>query len=328
MRRHVFTSEKTGIWSVPYPWWFAYQRSGDFVHLYSSQGKMYRVFEDGTALYSCNIVSWMVGPIMGSIEHNLLGSGYTFYRMDQSTGARREVIAVTVPAYLYIDPLRILWLEKEYRFVRVNYYGYASIYTLEQDKTVTGPVSAGNVDVWAGGGWKQLIPYKEGLFVVYNRENGRLAILDVAHLLSSLDAEASKISDTAIGVGFDYVWYTPWNKMFHGITWATGTVAAYVDMVQPDVLSEPELLDIVSPLHPVQGTRLRTRLTSAVVGHPTQAFEPVKDWLVDWNLAGFGALQRSQSKTDKDGYAENYYYGPLTGAGLPAQTEVDVSILD
>ena len=328
MRRLVFTSEKTGIADVPNKIWYAYQKNGDFVNLYRATGLLFRVFEDGSVIYSCEINTNLRDPIMGSVEHNLISIGSTFYRMDQSIAARREVVVTGMPSAITSGPDRTIWLEKEARLLYVNTTGVISIYTIEADTSVTGPVSAGNVDTSSVSGWSQLTPYKEGRFIAYNKTNGRIAILVVGDLLSGLDAEAAKLTDTALDTGFDYVWYNPWNKIFCGITESTGAVKIYADLVQPDALSNPELLDIASPLHPVQGTRLRTRLTSAVTGHPTQTFEPVKGWLVDWNLLGLGSIQRSQSKTDEDGYAENYYFGPLTGAGLPAQEELDVSVLD
>ena len=328
MRRLVFTSEKTGIESVPSKLWYAYQKNGDFIHLYRTLGLLFRVFEDGSAIYSCKINSNLRDPIMGSVEHNLISIGTTFYRMDQSIAARREVVVTGMPSAITSGPDRTMWLEKESKLLYINDSGVISVYTIETDTSVTGPVGAGNVDTSSVSGWKQLTPYKAGRLLAYNKTNGRIVILHIADLLSGLDAEAAKITDTALGNGFDYMWYNPWNKIFCGIKESTGIVKVYTDLVQPDTLSNPELLDIVSPLHPVQGTRIRTRLTSVVTGHPTQAFEPVKDWLVDWNLLGLGSIQRSQSKTDEDGYADNYYFGPLTGAGLPVQEELDVSIQD
>ena len=328
MRRHVFTSEKTEILGVAFKFWYAYQKNGDFVHLYRSLGLLYRVFEDGTVRYSCKINANLRDPIIGSIDHNLIAFGSTFYRMDRSIAARREVVVTNMPLTIRNGPERTMWLEKESKLLYIDNFGYISVYTIIGDTTITGPVSAGNVDTTQVSGWRQLMPYKQGQLFAYNRVNGRIAILNIELLLSGLNAEVAKISDSAIGNGFDYAWYNPWNKQFHGIIESTGTVVAYTDLVQPDALSAPELLDVASPLHPVQGSRLRTRLTSAVIGHPTQTFEPVKDWLVDWALVGIGSVERSQSKTDKDGYAENYYFGPLTGAGLPAQVEVDVSVLD
>ena len=328
MRRHVFTSEKTELLNIPFKFWYAYQKNGDFVHIYRSLGYLYRIFEDGTIRYSCKINSSLRDPIIGSIDHNLIAFGSTFYRMDRSIAARREVVVTSMPLTVRNGPERTMWLEKESKLIYINNFGYISVYTIIGDTTVTGPVSAGNVDTISVSGWKQLMPYKTGQLFAYNKTNGRIAILDIALLLSGLDAEAAKVSDSAVGSWFDYVWYNPWNKLFHGLTESTGTVTAYTDLVQPDALSNPELLDVGSPLHPVQGTRLRTRLTSAVTGHPTQTFEPVKDWLVDWNLLGLGSLERSQSKTDSNGYATNYYFGPLTAAGLPAQEEIGVSVLD
>lgn len=329
MRRHVFTSEKTELQTVAFKIWYIYQKNGDFVHLYRSLGLLYRIFEDGTVCYSCKINTNLRDPVIGSIDHNLIAYGSTFYRMDRSIAARREVVVTSMPLAILNGPERSMWLEKESKLLYVDNFGYISIYTIIGDTTVTGPISVGNIDQTQLSGWKQLTPYKPGQLFAYNKVNGRIAILNTELLLSGLDAEAAKIFDSAIGDSFDYVWYNPWNKQFHGITESMGTVTTYTDLIQPDQLGNPFLVDEKpGGLHPVQGTRLRVLVTSTVIGKPGKDYEVVEGWLVDWNLIGLGALQRSQSKTDKDGNAENYYFGPLTGAGLPATAQIDASVLD
>jgi hypothetical protein len=51
--------------------------------------------------------------------------------------------------------------------------------------------------------------------------------------------------------------------------------------------------------------------------------EPCKGWWVRWSLVGSppkGSLAKTVSKSDEDGYAENYYYGPATQGELGQET--------
>lgn len=331
MRRHVYTSSKTELLTVSHKIWYVYQRNGDFVHLYRSLGLLYRVFEDGTAVYSCKINSNLRDPIIGSKEHNLIAYGSTFYRMDQSIAARREVIVTGMPLTILNGPERTIWLESEAKLLYISSTGYISIYTIAADTTVSGPVSVGNVDVSEVSGWRQLTPYKSGHIIAYNKVNGRVAVLNIAALLATT-ALLSKTIDTAIGDSFDYVWYSPWNKTYNGINLVLGTVAVYADVVQPDALSTPELLDATPPLHQVQGTRVRTRVISSVPGHPVQTFEPVPNWPVFHFLIGPGSIEHGDNvsfqTSDNDGYVDCYYYGPLTTAGFPDSALITIGIVD
>lgn len=79
----------------------------------------------------------------------------------------------------------------------------------------------------------------------------------------------------------------------------------------PADLSNPAA---ATPLGQAQASRLAVRLTDE------QGVGIAAKWVV-WSLAGveggpvLGSLEKVVSRTDADGYARNYYFGPLAGTG-------------
>lgn len=324
-RRLVYTSTKVELATLAGTRWYAYQHNGDFIHVFLT-GKVYRLFEDGSLVYSCTVETQLRTPIIGNLNHNLVRFGSDFYRMDQSVTGRRELVIQACPLAVLNGAKRCCWLEANRKIILVKNDGSIDIYTLT-GVTLTGPVSAGFIDGVSNTGWALLIRYRLGLVCAYNATNGRIAILRIPALLST-SANAAKIKDTSLMSGLTYLCWSEWNEVFWGAIESSGLMKIWTDLVQPTDVSNIQLLDAAPPLHSLQGTRLRTRVTSDVVGRPIDAFEPVANWLVDWSFTGPGFLQKVQSRTDINGYALNFYFGPLTGVGLPQNVVINATIND
>ena len=101
----------------------------------------------------------------------------------------------------------------------------------------------------------------------------------------------------------------------HGIFITISTdriVRIYVNDYYPYTLG-PVIPDR-NELYTYLGQDIKVRLTS-IGGFPCS------DRLVTWYLpTGLGSLEKAVSLTDADGYAWNYYYGPLTAGGLETIT--------
>jgi hypothetical protein len=100
-----------------------------------------------------------------------------------------------------------------------------------------------------------------------------------------------------------------------------GKVRVYSREAWPAVLSAPTFEPAV--VYGLKANKVKTRLT----GHEG---EPCKDWWVHWELEGvngpvIGSLDKAVSKTDEDGYAENFYFGP--DEGLTGQNKLTVRVV-
>jgi hypothetical protein len=98
-------------------------------------------------------------------------------------------------------------------------------------------------------------------------------------------------------------------------------IRVYILEVAPATLAAPVFIPTAAHQHRLIGTRIRTRLTGS-------AGEPCPDYWINWSLLGVppkGALLKDKSKTDIDGYAENYWYGPL-GAGETGEETIRVNV--
>lgn len=87
-----------------------------------------------------------------------------------------------------------------------------------------------------------------------------------------------------------------------------GKARNYCREAWPHTLSAPTFVD--GKIYNLKGNRVRTRLTG-------EDGEPCPDWWVHWELEGvdgypvLGHMDKPVSKTDKDGWAENIYLGPV-----------------
>lgn len=105
----------------------------------------------------------------------------------------------------------------------------------------------------------------------------------------------------------------------HGIILTLGSdylVRVYGTLPVPTSLSAPAFYPAVAHVHPQEGHVVRTRLLGA-------DSEPCEGYTIAWELLGSpakGELLKAQSRTDADGYAENYYCGPADPADLGTET--------
>lgn len=87
-------------------------------------------------------------------------------------------------------------------------------------------------------------------------------------------------------------------------------VRLYTLDVVPATLSAPEFYPAASEVTVKIGRQVRVQLTGAVG-------EACAGYWVNWELRSpaQGYLEKATSQTDEDGYAWNYYYGPVAGSG-------------
>lgn len=85
-------------------------------------------------------------------------------------------------------------------------------------------------------------------------------------------------------------------------------VRLFLMSAAPATLSRPEFYPVPSRINQYQGYTIRTRLTGDMS-------EPCSGYLISWSLGipTRGALEKSRTKTDAEGYAENFYYGANLG---------------
>ena len=89
-----------------------------------------------------------------------------------------------------------------------------------------------------------------------------------------------------------------------------GKIRLYLLTPVPAVLSAPAWTPAVTEVHRLHGYPVQVRLTG-------DAGEPCPGYWIEWSLAGSpakGSLLRPRTRTDAEGYAANYYFGPA-GAG-------------
>jgi len=87
-------------------------------------------------------------------------------------------------------------------------------------------------------------------------------------------------------------------------------IRVFILAAVPAVLANPAFVSAETHAHQYVGQVVRTRLLGG-------AGEPCPDWVIHWSLApeALGALLHEKSRTDADGYADNFYFGPAVAAG-------------
>jgi hypothetical protein len=84
----------------------------------------------------------------------------------------------------------------------------------------------------------------------------------------------------------------------------------------PALLSAPAFVPAAPQVHRLHGYPVQTRLTG-------DAGEPCPGYWIEWSLLGQpakGALAQPQSRTDAEGYAANFYFGPAAAGETGEET--------
>jgi hypothetical protein len=111
----------------------------------------------------------------------------------------------------------------------------------------------------------------------------------------------------------------------HNVVVAIGTdnkVRVYAYEVLPATLSAPEWYPAVTHVRRLQGYPVRTRLTG-------DQGEGCSGYWIQWSLLGEppkGQLEKEYTRTDAEGYATNFYFGPY-GAGETGSETLKVSVI-
>ncbi len=324
----------------------AYNHSLDCVtYLGTSVSGYFRFFEDGSAFKVTESVAsaasggWIA---RGSISANLaFRSDGTGRRIDPQTGGLGELILTGAPSALWLlGSSQMYWEEAQGYIFKLQSSAKIDVYKIGSDKVLGAVQDAG--DASTGNGWDVVFAYKPGLMGIYR---GLLQGPPIDAVLSSwvkilrvrdiiaLNASVATVLDTALPDGdFSFVGYSRWNQLFWGFNDKNAPndlkIHLFADVVQPDAISDPVLLNLTPPVNVLQGSIVEVAVTSSIIGHTTGATEPVPDWLVDWSLTGPGTLRDAQSKTNSAGKAQTFYFGPIDDAGLPDTAQITAQITD
>jgi hypothetical protein len=142
---------------------------------------------------------------------------------------------------------------------------------------------------------KQIAWAGEGKIVVTSNDSGRVFLIDYLSRTIVLQSKVAPCKAAA----YDCI---------HNLVITLGSdklIRLYTLDVVPAILSSPVFVP-AGDQHLYVGSKVRTRLTGDIG-------EPCKDYWIHWSLLGAlpkGSLLRDRSRTDADGYAENYYFGP------------------
>ena len=93
-------------------------------------------------------------------------------------------------------------------------------------------------------------------------------------------------------------------------------IRLYLPTPVPAVLSAPAFMPAAPEVHRLHGYPVQTRLTG-------DSGEPCPGYWIEWSLLGDpakGYLSRPRSKTDANGYADNFYFGPAASGDLGVET--------
>jgi len=271
----------------------------------SSYGNLFKVFRDGTAVCIGNKMNTLVhGSLVGGGGVALIPvpGGYDAYELDPIAGqpdfARKLNGAVLDGNFILqgilFDPAQGLLYNRgaagrtvERR--RLSDGEVVSSFPIETDTQVTY-----HAYQYAGVG--------RGVAVSYDSP-GRVVFFDFN--------AGEIILASELGLGARIIAYDHLHRLVIAVL-PDGHVKVFTSEALPATLSPPELIPATAGK--LKGNALTTRLTGS-------RGEPIGDAWVKWRLAGDkGSLEKPYTRTDANGYAVNYYYGPETDLGLGQET--------
>ena len=165
----------------------------------------------------------------------------------------------------------------------------ASFYRLA-DGTLLGQVEIVGYDSFAYIGCNQVMAFQHS--------TGKVAVIDYRNQIILWKSAV----DPALVYAYD---------SRHNLVVTAGAdlkVRVYLTTPLPASLSDPEFYPAAATVTRLQGYPVRVR----VLG---DAGEPCPGFWVNWAVPTLGYLQKILSRTDADGYAWNYYFGPSLDTG-------------
>jgi|GEM_PF-3080645 len=275
--------------------------------VYSGYGNLFKVFRDGTAICIGNQLSGLrFGSLAGGGGVALVPvtGGYDAYGLDPIAGQPdygRKLNGLVLDGGWILsgdlfDPDQGLLYHRgsggrtvERR--RLSDGQVVSSFSIEADTQI-----AYHAYHYAGAGRALAVSYNSpGKAVFFDYNTGEIVL-------------ASELGLAARIVAYDHL-----HRLVIAVL-ADGRVKVFTSEALPANLSSPAFAPAAAGK--LQGNVLTTRLTGS-------RGEPIGDAWVKWRLAGDkGSLEKPYTRTDTDGYARNFYYGPETDLGLGQETVI------
>jgi hypothetical protein len=289
---------------------FAYIQAWD-AFLFSDGQKLYKVFRDGSQFpIGVPPGGFALGNRVGSrhfwLRDYVPWDGGQCYGADDITG-QYEPLQILNPSWTlgtalwaagnYLDEVQGLYLVR-------GSYGVISVYRLE-DGTLQGTIAPAGVSIW---GYDNLAAVRTGQVLAFQAASGDVALLDYVHLQVLWQGKVPPFRAAA---------YDATNNLI--VTVGTDLVLRiYLLTPIPAALSSPEFYPAVTRVSREIGYPVRVRLTAA-------DGEPCPKYVINWSPPNLGFLDKTQSLTDLNGYAWNFYFGPPAATGSETlQAEVVV----
>jgi hypothetical protein len=287
----IYTSSRTfNIYSGFTPFHLAYMRSWDAMVLFGYQ-KLDKLFRDGSQanLGVANTYLSMGNRVGG--RHFWL-SGSDFLAANEITGQYHysEILNPTwKPAAGacrggdYLDDVAGLFLHSQ-TSGKIEVFGLADGVKLGEILDPGGPY------------YDNLAYAGQGKVMSFHHNTGKLALVDY---LNRTVVFKSKVSPC---------WRSAYDCLHNLVITIQPDrkVRVYALVPVPATLTAPAFVPAAPHQHRLLGSKVQTRLIG-------DQGEPCGGWWVHWSLKGLparGYLLKDKSKTDADGYAQNFYFGP------------------
>ena len=170
----------------------------------------------------------------------------------------------------------------------------------------------GDISVPGGPWYDFLAPAGEGRVLACHKASGQVAFLDFFNRLVLWKSTVRPCICATYDLRHDLI-----------ITLETDRkIRVYLTIPVPASLAAPAFIPAVAHAHRLHGYQVQTRLTGG-------AGEVCPGYWIEWTLTGQppkGYLEKPYSKTDQDGYAENFYFGPAA-IGDTGQETLKVTVI-
>jgi len=297
----TYTSSRTfTIYSGFTPFHLAYLRSWDAMVLFGYQ-KLDKLFRDGSQanLGVANTYLSMGNRVGG---RHFWFSGSDFLAADEITGQYHysEILNPTWKPNAgacrngdYLDEVAGLFLHSQ-TSGKIEVFGLADGVKLGEILDPGGPY------------YDNLAYAGQGKVMAFHHGTGKLALVDY---LNRTVVFKSKVNPC---------WRSAYDCLHNLVITIQSDrkVRVYALVPLPATLSAPAFMPTAPHQHRLLGSMVQTRLTG-------DQGEACGGWWVHWSLKGLpakGYLLKDKSKTDANGYAENFYFGPAAVGEVGSET--------
>lgn len=169
----------------------------------------------------------------------------------------------------------------------------------------------GSVTMAGVGLFDFLAPAGDGVALACDKESGVVALLDYVNQAWIWQSSVPVFLCAAYDSRHDLVITLQSDKK----------IRIFLALPYAATLADPIFVPTITEAHRLHGYKVRTRLTGA-------GGEPCPGYWIEWSLLGDpakGYLEKAVSKTDQDGYAWNFYFGPAA-VGDTGQETIKVKV--